>query len=192
MGRGAHRPCGSRSQTRSQARHSLAVAASGPGCRLGCQQFPTRVLGSRRRYRVRARRRQYGDRKSASGASWHQRTGRADGSRKCSGMWSAGRSFFAPVRQRCRRWNLADETSAGESWRLYRLSHRGKNIDGRCGLAPRADSFLCGNEQHESRIHPAGRITRTWRQHCGGPAHFVYSGRRPVLHQARNGFSSGQ
>ena len=35
-----------------------------------------------------------------------------------------------------------------------------------------------------------GALARTGREHCGRTAHFVYHGRRPVLHQAGNGISS--
>ena len=56
-----------------------------------------------------------------------------------------------------------------------------------------ADSFVRGNEQHESGTFPfSGSVAGARRKHRGRIVRFIHLGRRTVLHQAGDGFSAGR
>jgi len=63
-----------------------------------------------------------------------------------------GRVLHA-LRQRLANRHCPDETPSRQSRWLYRITRCGQDIDGPGGVSAGADSVLCGDEQHKSRIH---------------------------------------
>ena len=162
----------------------------GPVVVFGASNFPSGILRRWWRHCFRLRRRQHCNREGARGSSGHERAGWPCDTGECPRVRPARRCVLASVRQRPANRNGAHETSAGQSWGLHWFAHRGADPDGRRGVAPRADSVLCGDEQYESCIHSAGSVTRARRKYRDWIARIIHLGSGTVLHEAGNGISA--